>query len=862
VVFQGGVASNQAVVAALERLCGRPITVHPYNRISGAIGAAMVAKEHMQDRSSSFRGLHAMDSVGVGTFECKACPNACQVSRITMGEEITFFGDVCERYTARESQTAEDRLPDLFGEAEELLESYAGGEARLGVAGIPRTLMMMDLFPFWASLLQNLGFKVVLSEPSTARLLEKGNKRLTAETCLPVKLAYGHVASLIEKQGVDFVLLPSILDIPDCAGDKSHMCPFEEAAGFMVAAFADKRMIIPTVSLFAPRSKLVRELTKKLRAYRIPEERMAKAVDQALGVLEEFHDKLHRRGKEVLSQDFGIAFVVLGKPYNVLDPYENLNVARQIRKLGILPIPIQMLPLGSDEIARQGAVVPWRYSRDILRAVLAVSHDARLYPVVISNFGCGPDAFAMKHLDDLAGGMPYLLLEFDEHRGEAGLVTRIEAFIDEVSHCAGRTESRSVRLGRPPQRANEDFEGRRFVVPYIADHAWAYLGALRFAGYEAILLPPPDSQTLVYGETAGTGKECHPYAVIAGDLMKHTDIGTIREGDVFFFPGTTVPCLLQEYGSAMRRALKRVGKKGVQVLTPTGSEHFDILGMPGILRLGRGLLACDLLVKVKCQVRPYASDPARVDELFANAFSLLARKLAEDRLGEALKQIRKEVRGLKKVEQPRKPLVGVVGDAYTRVHPFGNQGLFNQLEELGLEVWPAPFIVDVVEFGWRRQISEGLDDGRYIESAATAMLFMRKEMESWRVRFQLGTEVERAGEPGYQEVLSLAGPYLDRNANEIVLLNVAKTVDFAKRGADGIINAISFHCMLGTVAASIAERIRQDHGMIPITTMVYSGAAASDAETKLEAFAHQVKAFAKSRTAGNESKKWLSALWE
>jgi predicted nucleotide-binding protein (sugar kinase/HSP70/actin superfamily) len=640
------------------------------------------------------------------------------------------------------------------------------------------------------------------------------------------------------------------------------MCPFEETVGFMVGAFAADRMVIPTVTLYSPRPKLVRKLRQKLSTYDFSEKQISEALDAAYAAQGEFYEKLRNRGAEVLSQDFGLAFAVIGKPYNVLDPFANLNLAQHIRRLGILPIPMQMLPLKAIEDEDRGVHVPWTYNRGVLRYMAEVSRDDRLFPVVVSNFGCGPDAFAMKHLDDSAQGTPYLFLEFDEHRGEAGLITRLEAFIDEVSHWYGKRESKRVSLGLPPQRRHEDLMGHRFVIPYFADHAWAFLGALRFAGHEAFLLPPPDENSLAYGEAISSGKECHPYVVIAGDLLKHADTGVIRDGDIFIFPGTTVPCLLQEYGAAMRRELDRAGKKGVTVMTPTASEHFDILGTPGMVRLGRGLLACDLLTKVKSSVRPYAADAARVDDLFANALELLARKLAEDRMGEALRQIRKEVEEIEKVEQPRRPLVGVAGDTYTRIHPLGNQGLFNRLEELGLEVWPAPLIVDVVEFGWRRQMSEDFDDGRYLDSFATAMLFLRKEMESRRVRFMWGNQVEMAGEPGYREVLSRASPYMDEDANEMVLLNIAKMVDFAKRGAAGIINAISFHCMLGTVAASITDRIRQDYGMLPITTMVYSGKASADTDAKLEAFAHQVKAFAKSMREEKKHGSWLSALWD
>ena len=77
----------------------------------------------------------------------------------------------------------------------------------------------------------------------------------------------------------------------------------------------------------------------------------------------------------------------------------------------------------------------------------------------------------------------------------------------------------------------------------------------------------------------------------------------------------------------------------------------------------------------------------------------------------------------------------------------------------------------------------------------------------------------------------------------------AKMVDFARRGASGIINAISFHCMLGTVSAALTESIRKDHDMIPLMTLVYAGNDSPDMDTRLEAFAHQVRNFAASRPA-------------
>lgn len=853
VVFQGGAASNRAVVAAFENLLEQSINVHPYNRLSGAIGAAVAAKEKMSDKNSIFKGLYCVEDANARTFECKHCTNLCQITQIETQGTKSYFGDLCERYSAREGLNGlatftntydSHEIPDLPAEAVELLTSYAGGEAVLGVAGIPLTSLMYDLFPYWATFLKSLGFKVIISGSSTRRTLEEGIGRLTAEVCLPIKLAYGHVSSLCNLPEVNFVFLPSIVDILDRNDAVSKLCPFEETVGFMVSAFASERLIVPTVYLSSSRVKLVRELQEKFSKYSFSDETLFKALDAAQEAQEEYSNKLEARGREVLAKDFGLAFALLGKPYNVLDPFENLNIVQHIRKLGILPIPMQMLSSAALDLQKMGMTIPWRYNRGMFYSLPAASSDQRIFPIIISHFGCGPDAFAMKHLYGMILNSPYLFLEFDEHRGEAGLITRLEAFIDEVSHFVDRRKSRIITLDKQPQRRSNRFEGRRIILPHFADHAWAYAGAIRFAERQAVVLPPPDDETLSYGEEISSGKECHPYMLIAGDLMKHLCRGNIVEGDVFLFPGTKKACLLHEYASGMRLALKSRGISGVEIFSPKGSEYLDAFGMPALLRLGRGLLLCDLLLKLRCQMRPYAVDPTALDHMFDGILPKIADALAEDALGEILKIFSKELQGVKLKNEARRPIVGVAGDIYTRIHSFGNRDLFKKLEKLGLEVWPASFLVDIVDFGWAREVRDGMDEGKYMDAAGAALLRFKKEMESYRVKFLLGRRVGWADEPGYQEVLRLAAPYVDKKGNELLILNIAKMVDFAQRGAHGIINAISFHCMLGSVSASLAENVRRDHNMIPLTTLIYTGKESSQVDAKLEAFAHQVKMYA------------------
>ncbi len=83
---------------------------------------------------------------------------------------------------------------------------------------------------------------------------------------------------------------------------------------------------------------------------------------------------------------------------------------------------------------------------------------------------------------------------------------------------------------------------------------------------------------------------------------------------------------------------------------------------------------------------------------------------------------------------------------------------------------------------------------------------------------------------------------------KVLLLNVAKMVDFARKGADGIINTICFNGMIGNSSSAIAERIRKDYGYIPILTAIYSTGNDPSREIALETFVEQVKRFHKFKT--------------
>jgi len=103
VVFQGGVAANAGVVRAFAEALGTEIIVPPGHEVMGALGAALLARERMQEgagQTTRFKGFDVADvEYRTSSFECKACPNCCEIVQIKVGQEVVArWGGRCPRW--------------------------------------------------------------------------------------------------------------------------------------------------------------------------------------------------------------------------------------------------------------------------------------------------------------------------------------------------------------------------------------------------------------------------------------------------------------------------------------------------------------------------------------------------------------------------------------------------------------------------------------------------------------------------------------------------------------------------------------------------------------------------------------------
>ncbi|HET8667579.1 MAG TPA: acyl-CoA dehydratase activase, partial [Terriglobales bacterium] len=281
IYFQGGTAYNDAVAAAFSQVLGKRIIVPPHNGVIGAIGMALIARDVMQEKHqpSKFRG-YDLDKVDYSTreFVCHACSNYCDMKEFRIEGEKTYWGDKCsDKFRKRAKTSRKPIIDDLVECREKLIEEFArpcDGEDNRQTIGIPRAMFYYDRFPFWATYLQELGFKVVTSASTDRTITADGEELAIAQPCFPVKVAHGHIQDLVDK-GVDYIFIPNVVnyEIPEQFENKleSHLCPWNQTLPFVIRAvpqleqIADK-IVCPTVHFRFGRKHVEKELGQYIKA--------------------------------------------------------------------------------------------------------------------------------------------------------------------------------------------------------------------------------------------------------------------------------------------------------------------------------------------------------------------------------------------------------------------------------------------------------------------------------------------------------------------------------------------------------------------------------------------------------------------
>ncbi len=443
IFFQGGTAYNDSVAAAFARITGKEIIVPPHNGVMGAIGVALLAKRKMEatGNRTTFKGFDlSRIEYSLREFTCRGCTNFCNIQEFTVDGEKTYWGDKCsEKYRTRKKVLKTPVIPDLQKIRDTLLRKTYENNGKPGpVIGIPMCMYTYDRFPFFDMYLTACGFCTYLSEPTNSVVANRGIDAVVAEPCHPITVSHGHIRTLLEKN-VDYVWLPNIINSEtEFTDNESYVCVWGSTLPFVAEhcpAFQSrsKRILKPTVHFRDGEKVVKRQLYDTMKRLGVSRRVSDEAVDTAYRAQEQFRAALLNEGEKALRtvrEANEKAIVLVGRPYNIYDRSINLSVASKLSAtFGINVIPMDFFDVRGVSIEHVNNNMYWNYGRRILQTAVKLADDPRFDIIYITNFKCGPDSF-IKQFVRTAIGRPFLVLQFDGHSNDAGMMTRCEAYLD------------------------------------------------------------------------------------------------------------------------------------------------------------------------------------------------------------------------------------------------------------------------------------------------------------------------------------------------------------------------------------------------------------------------------------------------
>ncbi|TYO95586.1 acyl-CoA dehydratase activase-related protein [Desulfallas thermosapovorans] len=306
--------------------------------------------------------------------------------------------------------------------------------------GIPRALLYYYYYPQWETFFNRLGVKTLVSRETTRGLLEKGLKSTVDEACLPVKLAVGHVLDL--KDRVDYIFLPRIVS----TARREYICP--KFLGFpdMVRNNIDNLppLLDYKMDLYRKGSSMYNLFYAVGRYFTRNPARIYMAYQASLKSLHSHYRDMEagqlpvETGDKHNRKECDVTIAVIGHPYNIYDRYISMNMLKRLRDYGARVVTADNLPeyvlrAEAEKLPKQ---LFWTLNQRMVGAAFYYFNRPEVDGLIhVASFGCGPDSMTGELIERFArrcSRKPLLSLTIDEHTGEAGMVTRLEAFMDMV----------------------------------------------------------------------------------------------------------------------------------------------------------------------------------------------------------------------------------------------------------------------------------------------------------------------------------------------------------------------------------------------------------------------------------------------
>jgi predicted CoA-substrate-specific enzyme activase len=760
IFLQGGVAKNPAVPLAFAMMLNKEILVPPSPELMGCFGVALLAKRKHADGLLEQHIVVIDDIINreIGyerVFKCQSCENLCPIQVLNVNSHKYMFGGRCNKYTNMRKNVKDVPVFDYVEKRQKMLfeefaapavsqESSHGGakaqsdasnssdasslqnlracaplrdnKTRNFIIGIPRAFSVHTLYPLYSWFFHELGIKTFLSTD----VAHAGVARAESTYCFPAEIAHGAVQDCLDKNA-DYVLLPHFRDMPSYE-EKVHanFCPITQGLPYYIEkAFPDidKKRWLPLVVSFkfgeGKALELFCEMTKRLG---IDEAETKIAFDTAWAKQQAYFNAAQEMGVRAL-EDARKAdrpvICTLGRPYNAFTPEANMGIPRKFTTRGYSLVPFDILPFHDEEIFPN---MYWYYGQQDVKAANLLKKEDNIYLTFISNFSCAPDSFILHYIKWVMGQKPFLVLELDSHSADAGVDTRVEAFLDIIDgYRAKKGELEAERYDNGWRFISEKKETGEFdlridnvktteSVPIIGNRrvkillsnmgaiSTEYMGAaVRGLGINAEALPVATNKTIQIARAHASGKECVPSHLVLGSALEFFFSDKYRKDELYllFVPITTGPCRTGQYYVFYENLFRDMRLENVVVFILSADNSYTELGPDFAKQMWIGLVLSDYLKDIQCALKATAVDPVKAQAEFEHSWRRVMSAVEHNprNIWKELKHVASDV---KKIPLKRKitdcPRVLVVGEIYVRRDDFAVGELTDLMSERGIVV--------------------------------------------------------------------------------------------------------------------------------------------------------------------------------
>ncbi len=319
--------------------------------------------------------------------------------------------------------------------------------------GIPRALLYYQYYPMWKTFFEELGVEVVVSPPTTQAVLSAGSSRVVADTCLPAKIFVGHVLSLVDK--CDCIFIPAVRSLKS----KTYNCSkFLGLPDMTRAVVPESPPILDTdIDVNQGKRKLYQAIYRLGRYFTWNPLKVRQAAMSAWQAHLNYRELMSSHGltpPQAIERITGVpetelkapscptvpvraTIGLIGHAYLLYDEHINYQLIHRLEQADSQVLTPEMLTGQELEAAIVKSVdtAYWTYEEEVVGAGGHYLQSGVDGIIGIMAFGCGPDSLMMDVIHRQANRLkttPFMSLTLEEHTSEAGVITRLEAFLDMI----------------------------------------------------------------------------------------------------------------------------------------------------------------------------------------------------------------------------------------------------------------------------------------------------------------------------------------------------------------------------------------------------------------------------------------------